>query len=112
MKANTDQLVVLWTSGDKEVAVNMVLIYTLSAKLKGWWEDICLLVWGPSTKLLSEDLELQEYIAKIKETGINIMPRKDCADNYGISEKLADLGIQALFTGLSLTQFMKEVARF
>lgn len=90
----------------------MVLMYTLSAKLKEWWEDICLLVWGPLTKLLSEDLELQEYITKIEETGINIMPCKDCADNYGISEKLADLGVQALFTGLSLTQFMKEVARF
>ncbi|RLB28776.1 MAG: DsrE family protein, partial [Deltaproteobacteria bacterium] len=32
-----DTLVVLWSSGDREVATRMVFMYTLNAKRKGWW---------------------------------------------------------------------------
>ncbi|TCO70689.1 hypothetical protein, partial [Marinisporobacter balticus] len=61
MSENKDKLVVLWTSGDREVAFKMVFMYTLNAKLKGWWKDVTLIVWGPSSKLLSEDAEVQVY---------------------------------------------------
>lgn len=40
-----DKLIVLWTSGDKEVALNMVFMYTLNAKKKGWWDEVGLIVW-------------------------------------------------------------------
>ncbi|KXS47386.1 MAG: hypothetical protein AWL62_2688, partial [Halanaerobium sp. T82-1] len=35
--ADKNSLVVLWTSGDKEVAKKMVFMYTLNAKTRGWW---------------------------------------------------------------------------
>jgi len=62
---NLDKLIVLWTSGDKEVALNIIFMYTLNAKKRNWWKEVCLIIWGPSSKLLSEDLELQEYNLKI-----------------------------------------------
>jgi hypothetical protein len=40
MSENKDKLVVLWTSDDKEVAFKMVFMYTLNAKLRGWWNDV------------------------------------------------------------------------
>ena len=60
-----EKLFVLWSSGDREVAKKMVFMYTLNAKLKGWWNDISLIVWGPSAKLVSEDKGLQAGIIKI-----------------------------------------------
>ena len=45
MNADKKSLVVLWTSGDREVALKMVFMYTLNAKLKGWWEEVILIVW-------------------------------------------------------------------
>ena len=67
---NLNKLVVLWTNNDKEVATKMVFMYTLNAKIKEWWKEVCLIVWGPSAKLLSEDAELQKYIETDKSKSI------------------------------------------
>jgi hypothetical protein len=104
---NQDKLVVLWTSGDREVALKMVFMYTLNSKKFGWWEDITLVVWGPSAKLLAEDKELQDYIKKIKEAGVVFKAFKGCADLYGFSKKLEDLGIIVKYMG-ELTNYIKE----
>ncbi len=104
----SDKLVVLWTSGDREVAINMVFMYTLNSKLRKWWEDVCLIVWGPSSKLLAEDTELQDYITKIREAGVDIAACKACADNYGVSGNLEKLGIDVKYIGEPFTQLLKE----
>lgn len=103
-----EKLVVLWTSGDREVALKMVFMYTLNAKKRGWWEDITLVVWGPSAKLLTEDEELQEYLGAIMESGVTVKACKGCSDQYGVSEKLEELGITVLYIGKELTDYMKE----
>lgn len=105
---NKDKLVVLWTSGDKEVAMKMVFMYTYNAKKYQWWNHITLLVWGPSSKLLSEDKELQDYVKKMQELGIETLACKACADSYEVSEKLEKLGITVRYTGKDLTTFIKE----
>lgn len=103
-----DQLVVVWTSGDREVALKMVFMYTYNAKKYEWWKDITLLVWGPSAKLLSEDKELQDYVKSMKEEGIHLLACKGCADQYGVSEKLEEIGVEVKYTGVDLTNFIKE----
>lgn len=106
MAENKEKLVVLWTSGDKEVATSMLFMYTLNSKLRGWWEDITLIVWGPSAKLLSEDQELQDYIEKMKEVGIKIGACRACANNYNVSEKLEGLGLEVKSMGQPLTDYI------
>ena len=54
--AVSDSLVVVWTSGDREVARKMVFMYTKNARLRDWWGRVRLVVWGPSAQLLSVDL--------------------------------------------------------
>lgn len=103
-----DRLVVVWTSGDKEVATKMVFMYTYNARKYEWWKDITLLVWGPSAKLLSEDKELQDYVKSMKEEGIHLLACKGCADQYGVSEKLEEIGVEVRYTGVDLTNFIKE----
>lgn len=71
-ETDPSKLLVVWTSGDRDVAMNMVFMYTYNAKKNGWWENIRFLIWGPSSKLLSEDKELQKEIQKMKEVGIEV----------------------------------------
>jgi hypothetical protein len=105
---NSEKLVVVWTSGDKDVALKMVYMYTYNAAKNGWWKDVSFLIWGPSAKLLAEDKDLQEYLAKMKEVGIKLVACKACADSYGVSEKLTKIGVKVRYAGVELTNYIKE----
>jgi hypothetical protein len=106
--AKADKLVVMWTTGDKEVAMRTVFLYTYNAKKRAWWGDVTLLVWGPSAKLLAEDQDVQDYLKKIQNLGVKVLACKGCTDNYDISEKLIELGVEVRYTGVDLTNFIKE----
>lgn len=103
-----ETLVVLWTSGDIEVAKKMVYMYTLNAKKHGWWKNIIFIVWGPSAKLLSENTELQNQIKDFIDIGIQVKACKACADGYGVSNALASFGIEVKYMGEPLTQYIKK----
>ena len=103
----SEKLVVLWTSGDKEVAEKMVLMYTFNSKRFEWWKDITLVVWGPSQKVLVENPDIQDYVKKIMEQGTAVKACKGCSDMYGISEKLEELGVEVKYMG-EITDYMKE----
>ena len=108
MTQKENSLVVVWSSGDREVALKMVFMYTLNSKLKGWWEDVRFVVWGPSAKLLSVDIELQEYLQKMRDAGVILEACKKCSDLFGVSAKLEDLGINVKYMGVPLTTYLKE----
>ena len=101
------KLMVLWTSGDREVALKMVFMYTFNAKKRGWWDEVRFVVWGPSSKLLSEDKELQKGIKDMIEAGVEIQACKACADMYGVSDELAALGVDIKYMGVPLTDMLK-----
>ena len=106
-KTDPSKLLVVWTSGDRDVALNMVFMYAYNAKKNSWWENIRFLIWGPSSKLLSEDKELQQELQKMKEAGIELLACKACADRYGVSEALQGMGIEVKYMGVGLTEMLK-----
>ncbi len=105
---NSDELIVLWTSGDRDIALNTVFMYCISSKSFGWWDEITLIVWGPSSKLLSEDEELQKHIKKMLDMGIVIKACKACADKYEVADDIAGLGIEVKYMSYELTQHIKD----
>ena len=112
-KANTlvkekPKVLVVWSSGDKAVAVKMVHLYVYNAKKNGWVDDMHMLIWGPSAKLLSEDAELQASVKKMKESGIILTACKACADSYGVSDKLRTLGVDVKYMGKELTDMLQS----
>ena len=111
MKEKPNSLVVLWTTGDRDVALSMVLMYTLNAKLKEWWEDVTLIVWGSSSRLLASDTELQDYITSMKEAGVNLLACKRCADMFGVADDLEKLGIEVKYMGEPFTEILKGDAK-
>jgi hypothetical protein len=103
-----DSLVVIWSSGDRDIAEKMVFMYTLNSKLRQWWKEVTLIIWGPSAKLISEDIELQDYLEKLKDAGVKIEACLTCANMYQVSKKLTVLGIDVKPMGLPLTGYLKE----
>jgi hypothetical protein len=105
---SADHLLIVWTSGDPDVAHKMVFMYAFNAQKNGWWDQVTLLVWGPSAKLSSEDKYIQESLKNMKEQGVELLACKGCADQYGVSAKLEELGIEVKYTGTYLTDFIKS----
>ena len=67
-----------------------------------------MIVWGPSSKLLSGDAELQQNIAEMKAEGIKLEACKRCADLYGVTSSLESLGIEVKLMGIPLTDYIKK----
>ena len=105
-KHKENNLAILWTSGDKEVAEKMVFMYAYHMKKE--WDNLVLIVWGPSSKLLSKDKSLQNYIAKLQKVGVKIVACKACADMYKVTNKLKKLNIEVKYMGKPLTQYLKS----
>lgn len=104
-----DELAVLWTSGDREVALKMAFMYTLNSKRFNWgWKNVTLVVWGPSSKLLAADTELQEYVSRMKEAGVKLLACKKCSDMYGVSDNLRRLDIEVKYMGKPLTDYLRN----
>lgn len=99
---------IIWSSGDREVALKLVLMYSHYSKTKKWMDNVRLLVWGPSAKLLSEDKELQEKVKGLKKDGVELYACKMCADMYGVSKKLESMGITVMYTGKMLADLQKQ----
>ena len=108
MEDNSNKLAVLWTSGDVDVAEKMCFMYTYNAKKQGWFDEVVLIVWGPSAKLLSENKNLQDYVKKMKEVGITVEACVACARMYGVDKDLAEMGIDVKGMGTPLTKYLKE----
>lgn len=106
--AISDSLVVVWTSGDREVARKMVFMYTKNSRLKGWWGRVRLVVWGPSAQLLSVDRELQEELEDLKAAGVELLACQARADLYGVTDVLRALEIEVIFMGKPLTEMLKS----
>ena len=108
MEDNSKKLAVLWTSGDVDVAEKMCFMYTYNAKKQGWFDEVVLIVWGPSAKLLSENKNLQDYVKKMKEAGIIVEACVACARMYGVDEDLAKMGIDVKGMGTPLTKYIQD----
>lgn len=106
--AETSKLAIVWTSADREVAFKMAFMYAYNAKKNGWWDEVKLVVWGPSAKLLAGDEDLQTEIFEMKTIGVEMVACKACADQYGVSETLENLGIEVIYMGESLTNMLKS----
>jgi hypothetical protein len=86
----------------------MAFLYAFNAQRRHWWDSVTLIVWGPSSKLLSGDPELQKKIKEMQEVGVKLEACKACADEYGVSNALQSLGADVKYMGVPLTNYIKE----
>ena len=105
---NDKELVVLWTTAEKDVFTKMVGLYVYNAKKNGWFENITFIIWGPSAKLLAEDEEVQDWLKKFKKEGVKLEACIWCTNQYGVTEDLKKMGVDVRGMGVSLTEYIKD----
>ena len=106
--SGTDRLVVVWTSGDIEVAEKMVFMYVYNAKRAKWFDEVTFIIWGPSARLLAENEKLQSDLRKMQEAGIKTEACIACARMYEVDDELAGLGVDVKGMGTVLSDYLKE----
>jgi hypothetical protein len=105
--ASGDKLAVLWSSADPDVAHNVCLLYTHNAKKRKWFDEVVLIVWGPSAGLLAKDAALQAEVKSMIADGIKVEACLACADRYKATEELRKMGVDVKYMGVPLTEMLK-----
>ena len=103
-----NKLLIIWSTEEVEVAKKMVLLYGSVMLPRGYWDEAHLMVWGPSARLLAENEELQNMFKIVQETGVKTSVCVVCSDDYGVTEKLEALGVEAIHTGEFLTEALQS----
>ena len=101
------RLAVIWTSGDPEVAHRVCFMYTHNAKKQKWFDDVTLIVWGPSARLLAGDKDLQAKIKAMQDDGVKVQACQACTDSYGVTDQLRKMGIEVKYMGKPLTDYIR-----
>jgi len=108
MENKKEKLAVLWVSGDPDVAEKSCLMYTHAAKRNGWFDEVVLIVWGSSSRLLAEDEALQEKVKAMISDGVILEACIACSNMLGVTEELLALGIDVKGMGVPLTEYLKS----
>jgi hypothetical protein len=95
----TDHLVIVWTSDDPYTAERMVLMYAHASKTAGWFEEVTLIIWGPSAKMVAENIKIQEKLKAMQDDGVEIRACIVCANMYEVTEDLKAMGFDVQGNG-------------
>jgi len=106
-KQEPSRLCVVWTSADPDVAKNVCFMYALNAKKAGWFDEVHLVVWGPSAKLLAEDKAIQAEMKAMQKVGVVTEACVACARRYGVDEDLKKLKLDVKPMGKPLSERLK-----
>lgn len=60
--ANKDRLNILWSNDNFITSEKMVFMYGINARKRDLWKEVTIIVWGATTKLVSENKAIQELI--------------------------------------------------
>ena len=102
------RLAVMWTSGDPDVAHQVCFMYADNAKKQKWFDEVILIVWGPSARLLAGDKDLQAKIKGMLDDGVKVQACQACSDSYGVTEQLRKMGIEVKYMGKPLTDLIQQ----
>ena len=105
--AEEARLAVLWSSGDADVAHRVCFRYTHAAGRNRWFDQVRLIVWGPSARLLAGDKDLQAKVKAMMGDGVKVQACVACADSYGVTQRLRELGIEVKGMGKPLTELIR-----
>lgn len=102
------ELLIVWSSADPAVAREMVFMYAANSKKRGWWQEVTLLIWGPSQQVLINDEGLQDKLKDMVELGVRAVACRACADDLSTTQALEALGVEVFYTGRFLTDWLRS----
>ena len=103
-----NEVMIVWSTDNADTAENMVLLYAKNAKLKGWFDEVTLLIWGASQKLLVQDEYFQKIVKETSDAGVRVVACKKCSENLGIEGSLEACSVELFYTGILLSDWAKS----
>lgn len=97
---------ILWTTDNKETSLHMVCLYAHNALLKGWMDEVEVLVWGASQRLIAEDAQVRAKVEAMIQDGVKVIACLKCADTMEITAPLQTCGIDVYYTGELLSSWI------
>jgi hypothetical protein len=106
-----NQLVVVWKTADLIDIHEFVIPYIHNSKTQKWWDEVEVIIWGASQKVVAFDQDIQKRIVTMQEAGIIFHACKKCADDLCVTDHLEQIGIDVIYTGKLLTQKLQSDAK-
>lgn len=103
-----NKLNVLWTTDNKDTIFNMLSMYAINSKKRGWWENVNIILWGASVKLVANDTQVQTEVLEMLQNGVTIEACQDCCERFNVTPIIKKLGVTVRYMGLPLTEYLKE----
>jgi hypothetical protein len=103
-----NKLYILWTNADLITSEKMVMMYATNAMLKHWWDEVTVIIWGATAKVIAENKLLQGKLEIAKLAGVKFTACKACTDQLGVSEQLKTMEIEIIYWGEELTRLLKD----
>jgi len=103
-----NKVLVILSSGDRDVALEVGLVYPLNAAKNKWMDEVKVIIFGPSERIVAHDMEVQEKIKELQKYGVEIMACKWCSDRMNITGLLEDIGIKVVYVGTVISQLLKD----
>lgn len=105
---SNNHLHILWTNADLETSELMVFMYATNSMINHWWENVTVIIWGATAKLVAENERIQERIKIASQAGVKFSACAACAKKLGVENELKELGLEVIYWGEPLTQLIKE----
>ncbi len=83
-------------------------MYAGNCLRRQWWQEVEIIVWGASTKLVVEDKSVQEKLLDLKAQGVKVRFCIACASNLNLIEEIESLGFELESMGPPLTEILKN----
>ncbi len=103
-----EKLSILWTNADPITADKMVFMYAINGKIRNWWDEIEIIIWGATAKLVVENNEIADRVKEAIDAGIKVSACRACAIELGVEDDLVALGIETKYWGEGLTEILKK----
>ncbi len=101
-------LYIIWTNADPVTAEHMVMMYSTNAKLNDWWDEVTVVVWGATQKLLVENKAVQLKMEIARQAGVEFSACISCARNLNLVDKMEELGIECIRWGQRTSEIIQE----
>jgi len=105
---NKSKLTILWTNADPLTAEMMVFMYANAALKYNWWDQVRLIVWGATAKLVAENEHIQAKLLEAKAMGVDVGFCIACANELGVADKIEALGFELKSMGPEVTKVLKD----
>ncbi len=100
------KLLVIIATGENEKALTG-LMYANRTFEEGWMDEVKVIFFGPSERLLVEDEQIAQMAKKIGAVE-KAIACKFISDRDGISEKIEELGLKVDYVGTIISDLIKD----